>query len=183
MAGVKLFYGSTSGNTLDVALLLETALSDVIRSVNNIAEVAPEDLQDADALILGVSTWDIGALQKDWARFFPGLDKVDLHGKKVALFGLGDAKGFSGLFVNALRTLYDKVKERGADIIGQWPTAGYEFDYSAAIEDGQFVGLVIDQENQSDLTVQRIGEWAALIRPLLTGKSKRDPDPKYDKLG
>lgn len=183
MAVVKLFYGSTSGNTLDVALLLETALSGVITSVNNIAEVAPEDLQAADALILGVSTWDMGALQKDWAHFFPGLDEIDLHGKKAALFGLGDARGFSGLFVNALRTLHDKVKERGAEIIGQWPIESYDFEYSAAIEDGHFVGLVIDQENQSELTVQRIGEWAAHIRPQLTGKSRHDPNPKYDRLG
>lgn len=183
MAVIKLFYGSSTGNTRDVAHLIKAALGDLVQEVRNIAESSPDDLRNADILILGVSTWERGELQRDWAQFFPHLDEIDFRGKKVALFGLGDAHGFSGLFVHALRTLYDKVRERGAEVIGAWPIDGYVFEYSAAVENGHFVGLVIDQHNQSDLTVQRVGEWAAHIRPPLKGKTKRDGDASYDKLG
>jgi len=113
-------------------------------------------------------------LQRDWAHFLPQMDGLDLRGKKVALFGLGDAKAFSGLFVNALRILHDTARERGAEIIGAWPADGYDFAYSAALEGDHFVGLVIDEENQSDLTVDRVGRWAALLRPYLTGRAAND---------
>ena len=183
MPGVRIFYGSSSGNTHHVVDLLHAILKDVVVSITNISEADPDDLESASALILGISTWGNGEPQADWARFLPKMAHMNLKGKKVALFGLGDAKGFSGLFVNALRTLYDTVRDCGADVIGQWPTRGYEFEYSAAIENGQFVGLVIDQENQSDLTVQRVGEWAALVRPALAGSARRYNDPRYDNLG
>ncbi|MBP8128956.1 MAG: flavodoxin [Candidatus Hydrogenedentes bacterium] len=176
MVVVKLFYGSSTGNTRHVAYLIKTVLGNLIQEVRDIAESSPEDLRSADLLILGVSTWEQGGLQRDWADFLPHFEEIDLHGKKVALFGLGDAHAFSGLFVHALRTLHDKVKERGAEVIGAWPTDGYSFEYSAAADKGYFAGLVIDEDNQSDMTVKRVADWAALIKPHITGKQHRDDE-------
>jgi flavodoxin I len=140
-------------------------LSDLVESVHSIAHAAPDDLAEAESLILGVSTWGTGELQQDWKRFFPKLDEIDLSGKTVALYGLGDARGYSGEFVTALGTLYRKVKERGARVVGFWPTEDYEFRRSTAIENGRFVGLVLDLENESDKTRGRVKRWASQIRP------------------
>jgi len=167
MAKARIFYGSSTGNTQRIAEQIEEELGDLIESVTDIAKASPDDLASAEALILGVSTWEDGQLQEDWDDFFPELDGMDLSGKTVALFGLGDAYGFSGEFVNALGTLYRKVRERGATVVGAWPTDGYDFDDSSAVVDGRFVGLVIDEENDADLSDERVARWADTIRSSL----------------
>jgi len=167
MAKARIFYGSSTGNTQRIAEQIEEELGDLIESVTDIAKASPDDVASAEALILGVSTWEDGQLQEDWADFFPDLDGIDLGGKTVALFGLGDAYGFSGEFVDALGTLYRKVRERGATVVGAWPTDGYDFDDSSAVVDGRFVGLVIDEENEADLSDERVARWADSIRSAL----------------
>jgi flavodoxin I len=165
MPKIRIFYGSSTGNSFHVAKLLCGELSDLVESIKSIATASPAELAEAEALLLGVSTWADGQLQADWKRFFPELDSIDLSGKTVALFGLGDAQGYSGEFVTALGTLYRKVKERGAHVVGFWPIDDYTFVRSGALENDMFVGLVIDQENESAKTKTRVKQWAAHIRP------------------
>jgi flavodoxin I len=165
MTKIRIFYGSSTGNAFRVAQLLCGEMSDLVESIKSIGNATPKELAEAEALLLGVSTWADGELQADWKRFFPKLDGIDLSGKTVALFGLGDAQGYSGEFVTALGTLYRKVKERGAHVVGFWPIDDYTFKRSGALENDMFVGLVIDQENQSSMTKSRVKQWAANIRP------------------
>lgn len=165
MTKIRVFYGSSTGNALHVAQLICREMSDLVESIKSIASATPSELADAEALLLGVSTWADGQLQADWKRFFPEMDAIDLSGKTVALFGLGDAQGYSGEFVTALGTLYHKVKERGAHVVGFWPIDDYTFERSGALEDDMFVGLVIDEENESAKTKSRVKQWAAHIRP------------------
>jgi flavodoxin I len=165
MARIRIFYGSSTGNGFRAARLICGELSDLVESVGSIAHAREDEVANAEALILGVSTWGAGELQQDWKRFFPVLDRIDLSGKTVALYGLGDARGYSGEFVTALGTLYHKVKERGARVVGFWPTSDYQFQRSGALVNGMFVGLVLDQENESAKTRARIKQWTAQIRP------------------
>lgn len=53
----------------------------------------------------------------------------------------------------------------GAKIVGFWPADDYDFTRSGALQGGQFVGLVIDQESASHKTDVRVKQWVALIRP------------------
>ena len=165
MPKIRIFYGSSTGNTAYVAKLISGELGDLVESVASIAYAERDDLSDAEALILGVSTWADGQLQQDWKRFFPQLDELDLNGKIVALFGLGDAQGYSGEFVTAMGTLYQRIVERGGKVVGFWPTAEYKFQRSGALHGDEFVGLVIDQENESRKTKERVKRWANQIRP------------------
>ena len=165
MPKIRIFYGSSTGNTAHVAQLISGEMGDLVESVASIAYAEQRDLSDAEALILGVSTWADGQLQHDWKQFFPDMDEVDLSGKTVALFGLGDAQGYSGEFVTGLGTLYRKVVERGGTVVGFWPASEYCFQRSGALHDDMFVGLVIDQENESPKTKDRVKQWAAQIRP------------------
>lgn len=84
-------------------------------------------------------------------------------GKKVALFGLGDQASYSESFVDGLGILYDAVAEEGAVIVGATSTNGYEFSESRAVRDGQFVGLVLDEDNQPSESEQRIASWIAQL--------------------
>ena len=49
--------------------------------------------------------------------------------------------------------------------MGYWSAEGYEFNESKALKDGKFVGLAIDEDNQSELTDSRIESWVAQIKP------------------
>lgn len=84
--------------------------------------------------------------------------------KTVALFGLGDQRGYPDNFVSGMRPLFDALSARGAQMIGSWPNEGYEFSASSALEGDRFVGLVLDQDNQFDQTEARLASWLEEIK-------------------
>ena len=139
--------------------------------VRDIAVSSPDDLQPYELLIFGVPTWGIGKLQDDWMDFITTLEKLDLKGKKVAMFGLGDQESYPDSFADAMGKLYDSLLKTGCEITGCWPTRGYTFTDSAALREGSFVGLVLDEENQPGLTDQRIEEWLRGIFPVIEKES------------
>jgi len=161
MKTIGLFYGSTNGATAAVAERIAAAFAErgVTVELFDIAEYVLETMLDFDHLLLGVSTWNVGQLQADWEEVYPELDELDLTGKQVALFGLGDQVGYPDTFLDALFFVADKVRERGATLVGRWPVTGYTFSQSWAVEDGQFLGLAVDEDNQADLTSQRVEVW------------------------
>lgn len=59
--------------------------------------------------------------------------------------------------------LYEFVTARGARVVGFWPSDGYDFIASKAEEEGEFFGLVLDQDNQKPLTDDRLATWLRLI--------------------
>ncbi len=164
MARVRIFYGSTTGNTEEVASMIADQLGDAVEYVRDISSASVEDLAGAETLILGVSTWDDGQLQQDWERFFPQLDGIDLEGKPVALFGLGNSYGFSGQYCDAMGILYRKIVQCCGNVVGFWPRDGYAFKTSGAIVDGRFCGLALDQENEGDKTAGRVTGWVGQVR-------------------
>ncbi len=164
MAKARIFYGSTTGNTEDAAVMIARQLGDAVEYVRNIADASVEDLTGAEAVILGVSTWDDGQLQQDWESFFPQFDEIDFQGKPVALFGLGNSDGFSGQFCDALGILYRKIVQRCGKVVGFWPSDEYSFEASGALVDGHFCGLVLDQDNEEAKTADRVRRWVDQIR-------------------
>jgi len=134
-------------------------------NIRDVADSRPEDVLSYDKLIFGIPTWGIGELQDDWAVFLPGLEDMDLSGKSVAIFGLGDQESYPDTFADALGTLYDALTNTGCKITGSWCTLGYEFIESAAVRKGEFAGLVLDEENQSQLTDLRIKDWLRKVAP------------------
>jgi flavodoxin I len=167
MAEIGLFYGSTYGNTRKVAQMLRKALGEDLVDVRNVADAEAEDLEEYDKLIFGTSTYGMGSLEESWADFIWELDDVDLSGKTVAIFGLGDQEEYPDSFVDAIATVYDKCVEKGATVVGFWPNEGYTFRKSKALKDNMFMGLVIDQDRQRDLTEERVEKWAGLLREQL----------------
>ena len=115
-------------------------------------------------MIIGGSTWGEGELNDDFDEVWDDFEAVDLSNKTVALFGLGDQEGYEEDFCNALGIIYEHVNSTGATIVGATSTDGYEYEDSRAEVDGKFVGLVIDEDNQDDLTDDRINAWAEDIK-------------------
>lgn len=166
---IGIFYGSTDGHTERVAHVLREELERVFSGASevevlNVAEYYVDEMEAFDCLVLGIPTWNVGQLQSDWEEVIEELDEVDLSGKKVAIFGLGDQVGYAKTFADAMLFLADKVRSRGAQLVGRWSTDGYAFENSWAVEEGQFLGLVLDEHNQPDLTPMRIALWATQLK-------------------
>lgn len=166
MAKIGLFYGSTEGNTERVAGQVQEAFGgeDVV-ALHNVESASADDLADYDNIIFACPTWEIGELQEDWDNFVDELDDADLDGKKIAFIGLGDADGYPDTFLDALGLIYERIQDKDITLVGLWPTDGYEFEDSKGLKDGKFLGLAIDEDNEADLTEERIEKWVAMLKP------------------
>lgn len=157
-----IFYASSTGNTEEVANQIGSKLDGF--ELIDIADSGVDKMNECDSIIIGVSTWGEGDLQDDWEDCLEDVQSVDFSSKKVALFGLGDQDGYPDEFVDALGIMHEEVSSKGANIVGHTSTDGYEFDESKANVDGKFIGLVIDEDNQSELTDERIENWCEEIK-------------------
>ncbi len=162
---IGLFYGSTTCYTEMAAEKMRAIIGEDLLDVHNVKETPLSLMSDYDLLILGISTWDFGEIQEDWNELWDQIDGVQLSGKSVALYGLGDQEGYGEWYLDAMGMLHDEIKKTGANIIGYWPTEGYNFEASKAVtEDGsQFVGLALDEDSQYDLSDERIATWIEQI--------------------
>jgi flavodoxin long chain len=168
MNKIGLFYGSSTSHTESVAYDLQETLNKVeanLVTIHNIGEATPEQLNAYPYLIFGIPTWDIGELQEDWEFFWDKLESVDFAHKKVAIFGLGDQYGYPDTFLDAVGILGEEVLALGGELVGFWSPEGYEFEDSLALTSGGklLVGLALDEDNQGDMTLQRIQQWSNQI--------------------
>lgn len=164
MSQVALFFGTQTGNTEDVAMKIQAQLGSDNVSMYEISEADASDFAECDCIIVGCPTWNVGELQADWEGFYEELDSIDFTGKKVAYFGVGDQVGYADNFQDAIGILEEKITSLGGQTVGYWPVEGYDFNESKALRDGKFVGLAIDEDNQSDLTEKRIAAWTAQLK-------------------
>ncbi len=168
MATVGIFFGSDTGNTENIAKQIQKQLGSDIANIHDIAKSKPQDMEHYDILLFGIPTWYYGESQCDWDDFFPSLEKIDLSSKRIAIFGCGDQEDYAEYFCDAMGTLRDLILEKGATIVGAWPTTGYHFEASKAVnDDGNFVGLAIDEDRQPELTEKRIQQWVTQIKQEL----------------
>ena len=165
MPKIGLFYASSAGNTEETAKLIKEKMSTFDIDLKNISDCVDNAMKEYDLLIFGVSTWGEGDLQDDWEDYLANLNEENLLNKTVAIFGLGDQENYCDSFLDAMGTIYDKVVESGATVVGSWPTDGYDFSGSTAVRDEEFVGLGVDQDNQNELTYERVSQWIELITP------------------
>ena len=156
-------FGSSTGTCETIANTIGTKLG---AEVINVTDLTADVIAENDNLILGTSTWGAGELQDDWYDGVETLKAADLSGKTVALFGCGDAESYSDTFCGGMAEIYNAVKDQ-ANVIGAVSTDGYTFDDSEAVQDGQFVGLALDDVNEDDKTEDRIDAWVAAITPSL----------------
>ena len=54
--------------------------------------------------------------------------------------------------------------ENGGTLIGRYPTEEYQFDYSLALDGDDFLGLGLDNDNEEELTEERLVIWGELIK-------------------
>lgn len=162
MKKIGLFYGSNTGNTeIDAELIKKTfdAQFPGLVEVFNIGLVDVKKMEQYNFLIVGSPTWNIGELQDDWALKFSQLDALNLEGKLVGMFGVGDQFGYPDNYCDAIGIIGRKLEERGAELVGYTDASEYEYDNSLGVVDGVFMGMALDDDNQNDLTAERVDYW------------------------
>ncbi|WP_305862435.1 flavodoxin [Helicobacter cholecystus] len=161
MKKVGIFYGSESGNTKEVCQKIAQEIGDEAE-VFDVSGASREQILGFDNLILASATYGSGDLQDDWEKAFKNFNESDFASKVIALVGVGDGDSYSDTFCDSIYHLYEKVKS--AKIVGRVNAEGYIYDESLSVDEGEFLGLAIDEENQSELTEGRIKAWVKQIK-------------------
>jgi flavodoxin I len=167
MSRIGLFYGKNANTTVEVAKKIRAALGDVAVELMPIEDAWKEDFEACDHLIVGASTWFDGELPNYWDEVLPLFKTLRFKGKKVAIFGLGDQENYPDNFVDGMGYLAKAFENAGATLVGDTAVEGYHFNNSEAVRDGRFVGLVLDEDNQAELTEGRIKAWAEQLKKAL----------------
>lgn len=162
MNRIAILYGTSGGNTESVAKQVQD-LFEGNADLFNVEHVSLDDIREYPYLILGTSTTGVGDLQDDWEGFLPSFSKMDFTGKKVAIFALGDSASFSSSFAESMKVIYDEIMDK-ASIVGHVPDEGYTYDDSTAVIDGLWIGLPIDEDNEYDMTEERLSAWVEELR-------------------
>ncbi len=164
MKNTIVIYGSTTGTCEEIAQTIAQKLD--VKAIA-VTEMTTAIITANDNLILGTSTWGAGEMQDDWYDGIKILGSQDLSSKTVAVFGCGDSASYGDTFCGGIAEIYLTAKEKGAKMIGEVSTEGYAYDASDAEVDGKFIGLPLDEINESNQTNARIEAWLTEIKPML----------------
>lgn len=139
---VGLYYSTSTGNTETVAGYIAAAAG---IDMEDIGDASDDEVLGHEALIVGAPTWHTGADEQrsgtswdDW--LYDTLPNLDMSGKKVAIFGVGDQESYSDNFCDAAGELYDLFSAKGAEVFGMTSQEGYNHVESKAVKDGKFCG-------------------------------------------
>lgn len=164
MKKTGIFYGSTTGTTESVAHLIAEKLGVPAADVHDVSKLDAALAESYEALILGTSTWGDGELQDDWYDGIKVLKNANLSGKTIALFGCGDSESYSDTFCDGMGFLFEDLKDSGCTFVGAVPDSDYTYASSVAATDGKFVGLALDDVNESDRTDARVSAWTEMLK-------------------
>lgn len=172
MAQVGIFFGTSTGSTESVADMIKEQLGDDADGPFDI-EALEGSVQDNfgkyPALIVGTPTWNTGADTErsgtGWDEiYYKSMQQLNLQGKKVAVFGLGDQISYSENYADATGELHDVFQALGCQMFGYTSQEGYEHEDSKAIRGDKFCGLLCDMVNQEELSEDRVQNWVTQLR-------------------
>ncbi len=120
MKKALIIFGSTTGNTEDMAGIIKQALDDsgLATELKEVTEAVVEDLAaDHDLLLLGCPAYgdEEIELQEDFEEFYERLDGINLNGKKIAVFAPGDSSYEH--FCGSVDMLEEKMEELGGKLV------------------------------------------------------------------
>ena len=163
MKKIGLFYSFNTGKSAKAAEEIAGHFGNNVDTINA-EEVTEETIMKYNNLIFSCPTWFDGELPNYWDEFRPALEEMNLKGKKIAIFGAGDQKGYPENFIDAVGIMADIIKDINGTIVGYTSSKGYTFESSKALEKGRFCGLALDYENQAKQSKKRIKDWCEQLK-------------------
>ncbi|KHE67681.1 flavodoxin [Halobacillus sp. BBL2006] len=117
MAKILICFASMSGNTEDLADLIQTYLEEDGHTVfmEEMDEIDPSYFHEYDGSIIGSYTWNDGDLPYEAEDFYDGLEDEDLKGVPVCVFGSGDTA--YPKFCEAVNIFEKGLMNRGATLM------------------------------------------------------------------
>ena len=167
MKKIGLFYATKADKTTWVAEKIQKEFGkemNLERISAPIEQAWQNDFAAYDCFIVGASTWFDGELPTYWDELLPELRTLDLKGKKVAIFGLGDQIRYPENFADGIGLLAEVFEGDGATLVGFTSSEGYTFERSRALRGDRWCGLVVDLDNQSEQAEKRIREWCEQVK-------------------
>jgi len=163
---VGIYFTTSTGNCETVSGYIAAAAG---LEATEIGDASDTEITANEGLIVGAPTWNTGADQErsgtDWDEWlYNTLPNLNVSGKKVAIFGVGDQQSYQDNYCDAAGELYDLFTAAGAKVYGMTSTDGYEHLESKAEVDGKFVGLMCDEDNQDDLSEGRANDWVKQLQ-------------------
>jgi flavodoxin I len=167
MAGVGIFYGTSTGSTEDVADRIKDAFGDDADGpfdVDALEGSVTDNFEKYDAIICGTPTWNTGADTErsgtGWDEiYYTSMSELNIEGKHVAVFGCGDQSSYAENFADATGELHDVFENLGCKMFGYTSQEGYDHEDSKSIRGEKFCGLLCDAVNQDELTGERVLKW------------------------
>ena len=166
-----IFYSPVGGNVNRVAEMLGEMIGNDRVDVIPANAVEEGDLDKYNQIILAGSTvgtdhWNNETIVDEWPGFFRKAEGTGFENKKVALVGLGNSFLYPSHFADGMADLYENARKLNAEIFGEVETDGYDFTESESVnDDGLFCGLAIDEDNEPELTAERLENWISILKP------------------
>ncbi len=169
MKKTGLFYWPKQGNVETCALKIKDHFNHENIEVHAIDEINEVDLKNYAMIIVGGSTvgadvWEKASDNNIWFEFFSKFNESTINNKPVAIFGLGDQVLYPDHFVDGMKIIRDEFDKSGGKLVGRWPVDGYSYTGSDSVEENKFIGLALDEDQQDDLTDERIEKWVQQIK-------------------
>ena len=170
---VGIYFATTTGKTEDIAERLHSILPSA-ESPKDLADLTDlSEFKSLDAIICGIPTWNTGAESERsgtaWDTILDEIGELNLSGKKVAIFGLGDSSTYTENYCDAMEELHRYFQKAGATMVGYVSKSEYTFDESKSLVGESFCGLPLDEDSESDMTDDRISQWADQLRTEISG--------------
>ena len=171
MTKTAIFYSPEGGSVNRVSLKLGEMIGNEKVEIIPVSEAEIEDVRNHSQIILvgstvGADHWSNEPVLNEWPEFFSMIDDISFMDKKVAIVGLGNSVLYPEHFADGIAHLYKEVAEKDAKICGFVDAKDYTFEDSEALnDDGLFCGLPLDEDNEDDLTTERIENWLSSLQP------------------
>ncbi len=170
---VGIYFATTTGKTEDIAERLHGLLGNA-NSPKDLADLNDlKEFENLEGIICGIPTWNTGAdydrSGTAWDEMLEEIGKMNLSGKKVAIFGLGDSSTYTENFCDAMEELHAFFKKAGATLVGYVNKDNYTFEESKSVVGDRFCGLPLDEDSESDLTDDRLRSWATDLKSQMPG--------------
>ncbi len=164
MKKTVILYWAKGGSVEKAANIVLNTIGNTKADLFDLADFELNKLENYENIIMGIATigadvWYDATDTNRWNEFFVNLSGKNLAKHKLAVFGLGDQILYPDNFVDSLGYIRDEVGKLGGKLLGKWPAEGYEFNESEGYADGMFCGLALDEDQQPELTEERIHQW------------------------
>lgn len=168
MKKIALIYWPKKGNVEKMGKKISEKFSKDQIDIYTITEVDVKILPNYNLLIIGNSTvgadnWE-DAHKSRWYEFFKRLADIDLKSTSIAFYGLGDQILYPDHFVDGMAIVKQEFAKCCPLFIGKWPAKNYDFTDSDSLDGDNFIGLALDEDQQSELSEARIEKWIAQLK-------------------